>query len=491
MRRMQMSDVVRQLELGNSVAEFDEALEKYFVETEPFRALVSNRVDIVAGDKGTGKTGIFKILRQRYAALPEMKHVEVVPAFNFSGNPVFQRLAHERVLSEAQYISVWKAYVLSLLGNWLLEIYGAESTANLKALDDLLQRTGLRSADDAPATVFSKLVNAIKRFLTPSKAGVELTFSETGIPIITPKVEYEGGEHDLPEAESVLHEDALRLLNKCLAEVGATVWVALDRLDEAFQGFPDVETPALRALFRTYLDLLEFDRMRLKLFVRRDLFRKITKGGFVNLTHVNARKIEIVWDEEDLLNLLCRRIREGRDVLERLELAEASNSELFSRLVPDKIDPGERRPTSWKWIMSRIRDGNDIKPPRNLIDLISKSREAQLRREDRDPRDYSRDEPIIEAESIRRGLSRLSAERVEDTLLAEAGDAAPIIERFRSGKSEYDDASLASILAVAEEDVASAVKPLTDIGFLESVGATYKIPMLYRDGLEIIQGKAF
>ncbi len=66
---MQMTDIVRQLELGNSVAEFDEALENYFVETEPFRALVSNRVDIVAGDKGTGKTAIFKILRQRYGGL--------------------------------------------------------------------------------------------------------------------------------------------------------------------------------------------------------------------------------------------------------------------------------------------------------------------------------------------------------------------------------------------------------------------------------------
>jgi hypothetical protein len=30
-----------------------------------------------------------------------------------------------------------------------------------------------------------------------------------------------------------------------------------------------------------------------------------------------------------------------------------------------------------------------------------------------------------------------------------------------------------------------------DLGFLEQAGATYKIPMLYRDGLRITQGKAF
>jgi hypothetical protein len=488
---MEMADVVRQLELGNSVAEFDEALEKYFVETEPFRALVSNRADIVAGDKGTGKTAIFRILRQRYAGLPKLKHIEVLPAFNFSGNPVFQRLAHEQVLTEAQYISVWKAYVLSLVGNWLLEISGSDSSETLSRLDVLLQRTGLRSGDDAPATVFSKLVNAIKKFLNPATAGVELTFSETGIPIVTPKVEF-GERGEQPErTEVVPHEEALRLLDDCMKEMEVTAWVALDRLDEAFQGFPAVEVPALRALFRTYLDLLEFEHLRLKLFVRRDLFRKITKGGFVNLTHMNARKVEIVWDEEDLLNLLCRRIRERQALLDELGLAGASNVQLFARLVPEQIDPGERRPTSWKWIMSRIRDGNDIKPPRNLIDLVSKSREAQLRSEDREPREYSPDHPIITAESIRRGLTRLSAERVEDTLLAEAGDAAPIIERFRGGKSEYDDASLAAILGAPIANIATAVKPLVDIGFLEPVGGTYKVPMLYRDGLEIIQGKAF
>jgi hypothetical protein len=55
-------------------------------------------------------------------------------------------------------------------------------------------------------------------------------------------------------------------------------------------------------------------RLRPKIFVRQDLFRKIIQGGFVNLTHVNARKIEIAWDEDDLMNLLCRRIRENQKV---------------------------------------------------------------------------------------------------------------------------------------------------------------------------------
>jgi hypothetical protein len=34
-------------------------------------------------------------------------------------------------------------------------------------------------------------------------------------------------------------------------------------------------------------------------------------------------------------------------------------------------------------------------------------------------------------------------------------------------------------------------KPLIELGFLEEVAGNFKIPMLYRGGLEITQGKAF
>jgi len=152
---------------------------------------------------------------------------------------------------------------------------------------------------------------------------------------------------------------------------------------------------------------------------------------------------------------------------------------------------GQRRPTTWAWMMSRIRDGNQVKPPRNLIDLVSKAREAQLRREERDARPYEAGVPVIEGDSLRRALARLSAERVEDTLLAEAGDSASLIERFRGSKAEHNAVSLAGLLGVAEAQVASAIKPLVELGFLEPIGESYKIPALYRDGLGITQGKAF
>lgn len=104
------------------MAEYGTALERYFVETEAFRDLVEGRADIVAGDKETGKTALFRILRERYRFLPELADVEVVASFDPAGKPVIQRLAEGTVLTEGQDTTVWKGYLLSLVGNWILDL---------------------------------------------------------------------------------------------------------------------------------------------------------------------------------------------------------------------------------------------------------------------------------------------------------------------------------------------------------------------------------
>lgn len=485
---MKVSEVLGKFSLGNSVAEFDELLEDYFIETEPFNALINDRVDIIAGDKGTGKTAIYKAIQKKYSSIKELDGIEVIPGFNITGSPIFQRLTRESAMTEAQYSSLWKAYILSLVGNWIIAVFGADTNEYIKKLDEVLTQTGLKSMDETPSTVFSKIMNTIRKAFNPSSTEVTFTFSETGIPIVSQKLYYEEKEKITKE---IPHEEALLLVNKCLESLDWSVWVVLDRLDEAFQGFPLIEIPALRALFRTYLDMNEFSRIRIKLFVRRDLFRKVTKGGFVNLTHINSRKIEIIWDDEDILNLLCKRIRENRKILALPDDRRLTDSELFYRLFPSQIDTGDRKPETWNWIMSRIRDSNDVKPPRNIIDLINKAREAQIRKEERSERVYGATEPLIEADSIKKGLERLSSDRVEDTLLAEAADYAEYIEKFRGNKSEYDLDSICKLFKLPKEKTSQIIKELSDLGFLESLGTTYKIPMLYRDGLSIVQGKAF
>jgi hypothetical protein len=477
-------------DLGNSVAEHDEALERYFVETEVFRSLVRGDADIVAGDKGTGKTALYRILKKRAGEIDELRGVELVPGFNPVGNPVFQRLAEGVVLEEGQYASIWKAYLLSLVGNWVLAIYEDGFTERMVELDSLLTRLGLRSQDDSPSAVFSGVVNLVRRITNPKSVEATVILTQQGMPVVIPKIEFQDPGPPPRDPVVVPHEDAFEALTAVLTEENLVIWVLFNRLDEAFQGFPAAEVPALRALLRTYLDLQPFERVRLKLFLRRDLFRRVTAGGFVNLTHVNAKRIDISWDDEDLFDLLYRRFMENGAFVDQLGVPKEPAA-IFEAVFPEKVDPGSRRPTTWPWILSRIRDGNGIKPPRNLIDLVKKAQDAQLRQEQRDTSEFTAGQPLIRSDALKRGLAALSKERVEDTFLAEAGEHAALIERFRGGKTEQNEASLAATLALAPDQAKQAAKILDELGFLEQVGESLKVPMLYRDGLDMTQGKAF
>lgn len=483
---MLVKHALQDLDFGNSVAEFDKQLEKYFVETQPFLDLIGGRRDIIAGDKGTGKTAIFKVLHQRYSEIPYLKNIIVVPAFNLSGDSVFQAFSENKSLDEAEYRKFWKAYILSVIGNWLLKTNKYRPRSKLHSLDILLRGLNLRSDADGIKPIFAKVYEQVGTLFSWKSLEFGIEPTETGF-AFKPKVELADKTYD---SARVSIDKCLTLLNDCLSETGKTVWLALDRLDEAFQGIPEAEIPALRALFRTYLDVEEYSHIVMKLFIRRDLFARVIDGGFVNLTHLNARKIELRWDEDDLKTLLCRRIKQNGAFCKKMAWDCSTEEQVFSNMFPDKVDPGSKKPGTWVWMMSRVRDGNNVKPPRNLIDLVSFAREAQLRREDRSPRTADIGVDIIESESLRLALAQLSETRVNDTLLAEAKGAVPLIEKFRRGKAEHSLASLAKVLGVKVDNVSNLIQPLVHIGFLGINGSNYKIPTLYRSGLEITQGKA-
>lgn len=239
---------------------------------------------------------------------------------------------------------------------------------------------------------------------------------------------------------------------------------------------------------------LSHDYLKIKLFVRNDLFRKITREGFVNLTHVNARRKEIVWDDEDLLAMLCQRIRSNGEVLRRIGVntTRASDKTIFNTMFSHKVYPGRNSQTTWRWMLNQIRDGNWVKAPRNLIDLCIMAQEEQLRQERRNSREFAVNVPLIEANAVKKAAARLSAQRIEDTLMAEYGeDVKTAIKAFRNGKAEHNEESLADLFGVEVAAARLIAKVLSDIGFLEQTRGIYKVPPLYRPGLNITKGKAF
>lgn len=60
-------------------------------------------------------------------------------------------------------------------------------------------------------------------------------------------------------------DDLLRVANDALAYNEFSVWVLFDRLDVAFAESRELEANGIRALFKTYLDTRDLDRIGMKI----------------------------------------------------------------------------------------------------------------------------------------------------------------------------------------------------------------------------------
>ena len=152
---------------------------------------------------------------------------------------------------------------------------------------------------------------------------------------------------------------------------------------------------------------------------------------------------------------------------------------------------GRKRSDSLRWILSQIRDGNGVKSPRNLVDIMRFALEEQTRREQRNSRKYIDGVSMIEAEAIKSALVRLSKRRIEDTLMAEYGsDVQRTIQVFHNGKSDHNESSICKLFGIEPSKAREISKILMEIGFFEQDDDIYKIPALYRVGMNISKGKA-
>ena len=290
----------------------------------------------------------------------------------------------------------------------------------------------------------------------------------------------------------------LQLANSALRKYSKyNVWILLDRLDVAFAESFELEQNALRALFRVYLDLLDFDHIKLKIFLRTDIWNRISRGGFREASHI-TRHVTITWERSSLLNLIVRRALHNEAVLSYYDvdsdavLASTQSQEaFFFRLCPYQVDVGRNKPTTLDWMLSRTRDGTQLNAPRELIHLLSSLRTQQLRR-------FELGEPPPDSEAMfarpvfKQALPEVSEVRLTQTLYAEHPDLRDSIEALRGQRTSQRPATLSGLWRIDEEEARHLAEQLVDVGFFEQRGARdepeYWVPFLYRDSLTLIQG---
>lgn len=295
-------------------------------------------------------------------------------------------------------------------------------------------------------------------------------------------------------------DDLLDTLNEYLSEIGKVGWILCDRLDVAFDQSVELEKNALRALFKVYRDLEEYESIFLKIFLRDDIWKRITQDGFREASHIN-RDITISWNGRNLLNLIVSRALQNTLMLERYSvdskeiLADYDKQKSFYyKMFPQQVDVGERQSETFEWVLSRIRDGLNSTPPRELIHYYNEMISQEIN--EQDIANNNVEEPnIVSKVAIKNAAYEVSKTRILRTLLAEHPEFKEDIFAFENKKAEHNVETLCTVWGVDSNKALTKANKLSEVGFFELKTAknekVYKIPFIYRFYLNVTQGKAY
>jgi hypothetical protein len=495
---MDKLNVLQNLSFGARVAEEEsKELAKYFFQTEQWRRIFAGDVDIVYGSKGSGKSAIYSVLLTKENELFD-NQIILIPAEKPKGAPVFRELVQDPPPNEDQFMGLWKLYILSLIGNSFRE-YSISNNCSREVIH-ALEESGLLERGKDLSSLLRGSYDYIKCIFKPESIGVEISVdANSGVSTFTPKVTFREPNSTQIKKGYISIDKLFEKCDLALKDVEFNIWVILDRLDVAFAETEQLEENALRALFKVYLDLLGFDNIRLKIFIRTDIWQRITETGFREASHI-TRHVTISWDSSSLLNLIIRRILKNeklcneynvdpKDILNSTE----KQKKLFYRIFPEQIEVGPNKSKTFEWMLSRTSDATKATAPRELIHLLNSSREEQLKK-----LELGEGEPIgqtlFSRMAIKDALVDVSKTRLEQTIYAEYSNLKPILERLEGEKTQQNPQSLARIWQVSKDEAIEIAYKLVKIGFFEERGqrdsSEFWVPFLYRDALKMIQGAA-
>lgn len=491
---MERLPLLKKISFGARVAEDEtNALASYFVETDQWERISRGEIDVIRGDKGAGKSAIYSLLNARADRFFDDR-ILLVSAEKPRGATVFSNLTADPPPTEADFIALWKLYISSIIAQKIYEFgIGGESA---KELIGVLSEQGLLDTGFDIAIIFRKVLAYAKKW-TKSEIEPNLTVDpNTGSPSFGIRIKPNDSSSDF---NSVSVDKLLKLANTALSGADITVWVLLDRLDVAFSEDRALETNALRALFRVYRDIADLDNIKLKVFIRTDIWRRITETGFAEASHI-TKFVVLEWLPAALLNLIIRRLVSNPCIVDEYAIDSKKllndfegQRHLFYTVFPAQVDQGSRKPSTLDWLISRCADGTGKTAPRELIHLLNALREKEIARMERgEP--AAAGKQLFDRSVFKLALPDVSEARLIQTLYAEYPDLRPYIAKLAGEKTEQTVEALSTLWGTDTPTTIAVSDRLVEVGFFQRKSVrdsdTLWVPFLYRDALKMIQGLA-
>jgi len=491
---------LQRIDLGSGVAEQDTLLWNCMVRTQHFADLAYDRIDLVLGSKGAGKSSLFRMFGEilQEKLLQNQKTI-VVTGVETKGEPIFKSYAeHFQGFSEAQFESFWKAYLLSLVYNKILydeqiARMFAPHEAELKEFKKLYEGLGL--IDVGRVSSPTKLLKLICAFTIAAIEGVQAAWDTEKSQVIfgvhireeISKGYREIAVPDLSKMDTVLCIDALSRLAKAS---GYKIWIMLDHLDVVFKRRSPEEARALRALLNVF-SALNFDELKLKIFLRDDILDALSSDceePLAGLSHITSRAgPKLKWTRDSLCVMIMKRLASDEWLRARYGLNPNKVDDVdyarenFQRLFAFKYVTQQ----AFDWVISLLADGRGVVTPRDLIDLLKTALHIQSLWLQKHPNKQE----FMTIPAIKEAHRELSKNRKETVLQTEFSHLMQWIRKLERGKEQYGKDEFPSVFG---DEADKAISTLQAIGVIlfDHKKACFRVAKLYGPGLEVYATRA-
>lgn len=486
-----MEFLLNSFDLGSSTAENDPLLEVAKIETQEFYDLFFNdRIDIIKGIKGSGKTALYRLFYFLKDFSIEKKQLHCIFGVETTGDPVFRLFSQEFASYDAvQFENFWSIYFILLIAKYINENENLQKTlgSDYKVINEIISNMGINIKKYEYSLKDS--INIIQKFIGSVSVSTNFTPSDDISQVLsTSSISFDPQKMDNIKVKPLYISEFRDRIATIFQKHKLKIWLFLDRLDEVFQHHSNVEKYGLIGLLKSAYNF-NCPELRIKIFIRDDIIDFISEDGFTALTHVFDRCSNTMnWSKDQVLQLIVYRLYAIENIrsyfnIEKNEIESGIYREnVFARIFPDKIG---KSPTM-EWLYSNCGDANGVVTPRDIIDFFNFAKNEQLKAFKINPKEQ---EKLILEMYFKVALQQLSKHKRTIFLKAEFPQLKNVLLKFEGGYSEYDVDSLKYLF---KEDYLKVIDDLKSIGFMKynHKTGTYKIPALWRHGFNIRNRKA-
>jgi hypothetical protein len=293
-------------DFGDIEANNDELLFQSVCKTTSIIDFLTGKKNIVLGEKGTGKTALFRLLKEEKLKFQNhhgYKNLIIPIDDNFQyknlKGKILKLVQTESDEDVFKYQIVWELFLFFKI------------TQKLETLNITLPNT-IKNAIKLTNSTFGK--NGLDSFLRTKKTfGIKLYDTPTSIlPDLyytsEPVVQEENIKENSADQLEIDLDFYKKEINNFLIENNLNIVILIDRLDE-FVSRSSIETQKelLEALIVVEREYGNYSNIELKLFLRDDLFHQLSFDG-IGYDKVIAKKTDLKWTPENIREFIAKRL---------------------------------------------------------------------------------------------------------------------------------------------------------------------------------------